>query len=640
MSLKLRNRFVARKPLSTKERKQIDRSGLLRKAQIITRDEFDSRYRHPSHVYPREPIEVTAEVPLRADMVVDCFRQIRLGIPFDCLTRLRNELRKVPLIFLLGADEFEPSAAFNDYIKRKLLPLQDNALEALLAIGLIPVRFEYNTENDEVYPSIPKPGTYTITIQTTLGKPEYRFYWTPGNCMGALPRYKYVFNEQSCGNQGRWMIEGYVSMDGSMRPATDGTAFTFGTYDPTVAIISDLGFDPAIDGTLGSTMASILSHYINYNDVLREHSIETGYRMAHPPLVTTYSPASDTIAAKKKSEVGHFVGSGVRVADQSVVESATRRTDTYLRDKEGIERQHANLQTLVATQGDSAIASFRSITPGDLKSGGPTRGHVIKLSNTHTINEIALADDRAVASNAGLVPAVRPDLGALTAENKRDIAIAFGLTLSLLSGETPAVKSGTDVAVKTLNTTIESLLKLMADVQTVINDHIFLDRDIFDVLADRVRLKYGQALVGRESLFKDDVEGLQIYASYRFTPLMDVETLKFTHGRGMLPWDAYRSNFLQLAGIDDEMATDGPDPYEGDKGLALDIPDAVKYMAIESAERLQEKQLASAAETQDKQLKSASELQDKQLSSAEKQAEMSAATKVATASSPKKTSSK
>lgn len=629
MSLKKHaDRFKGKKKLAHAVAEELDRHGLLATAQLINVEKLP-RYNGPSTrsgTHRRRlvgPQETTPEVVLNTRMLIACFKELRRGVPAACYARLRAELRQLDMIFTHERDEFEPSAAFAQFISQKLLPLQDAALLAYLAIGIIPVRFIRNPDNDEVYPHVPTWGTYNITIETVLGVPILRFYWTTlptladDDCALAVPlaREHDIFN---VGAQGTRVVRGVRRSDGSCQ-AFNGTisGSGFGRYDPTVAIIANLGHDPDYDGTINSVMSSVLSDFVQYSNSMRRDAVVACSRLARPPLVTEYNAALDQVIAKKSIEIGHFVGSNVIAPGAE--QTAQRRTEIYERTREQQALQRDQYRMMASTMGSDALESY-GVTP-DMYRDRCDEETSCTFSEQLGVDEIKIRDDRK-ATSAFPEPKFRTDIVEAMNENSEAIATAFGLTLSMLKGETTTAKSGTELSTKTLNSTLRVLLQTMSAFMTLVYHHIFLEQDLFDLLADRVRMQPGEALLSARNLFAEGNEALGTRVTYRFTPMMTLESLRFLKARGIIDFATYAQSAVQTQGMSTSDVASLEEPLDEEVGRALDVPEYAQIMKMKTDEKLKEKEIKAGATMKEREMESAHLMKDKELASAKELAEM------------------
>jgi hypothetical protein len=598
------NRFRGRKALNKKDVEDLDRAGLLSTAHVIITPAERERMRRANTYNLRSTsarrridaaLETTPEIALCARTTAACFRELQRGTPFACFNRLRNELRTFEMIFVLGKEQFELTPAMMQYVSQKLIPLQDDILLAYYSLGIVPVMFVRNPYNDEVYPEVPTPGTYTITVSTILGQKVYKFYWRnnlPNSLAGNASQWELEQDETTMPDMGRWVARGYTS-NGCLEERDCNVSrdmVGFGRYDPTVAIITGLGYDPGADGIPHSIMASILDENINYNNSMRRDAIVAGARAARPPIATEYNPALDTVLSKKSLEIGHFVGSGVLQPGEEG--AASRRGDIYKRTLEEQQAQRDQLRLIASTMGEAALEQYGVTMEQLLKNAADTS---IEFNAGLGMDEIKIRDDRKLSS-ALPQPSIRTDIVPAMKMNKEEIAAAFGLTLSSLSGDTPASKSGTEMPTKIVNTTIRDLQGKMSMVQTLLYDHIFAENDLFELLRGEVRTGEGEALLTSEHLFAKAAEITNVRVTYRFTPLLTMENLRYLKGRGLIDWKKFGPTALQSVGLDASDLATPEDPLDEETARAIDIPEYATILQMRSAEKMNEDSLANAKE--------------------------------------------
>jgi hypothetical protein len=596
------NRFRGKKPLNKTDERALDRAGLLSTAHVIItpaereRMQRANRYDLRSSVRRRvdAALETTPEIALCSRIVAACFRELQRGTPFACFNRLRNELRSFEIIFVLGKEQWELTPAMTQYVWQRLMPLQDDIMLSYYAQGIVPVMFVRNPYNDEVHPEVPTPGTYTITVRTVLGQKVYGFYWRnnlPSALNGTAGNYELEEDETTLPDQRRWVAQGYTNKNGDDSDCnTSRDMIGFGRYDPTVAIIAGLGYDPGADGIPHSIMASILEENINYNNSMRRDAVVAGATAARMPIATEYNPALDTVLAKKSLEIGHFVGSGV--LEPGAQGDAARRGDIYKRTLEEQKAQRDQLRLIATTMGESALEQY-GVTMDQLKKNDVETS--MQFNEALGMDEIKIRDDRKLASGLPQ-PTIRSDIVPAMKMNKEEIAAAFGLTLSSLSGETPASKGGIELPTKIVNTTIRDLVRTMSMVQTLLYDHIFAENDLFELLRGEVRTGEGEALLTSDDLFERASEITNTRVTYRFTPLVTMESLRFLKGRGIIDWKKFAPTMLQSVGLDTSDLATQEDPLDEDTARAIDIPEYVQVLQIRSGEKMNEQQLTNAKE--------------------------------------------
>jgi hypothetical protein len=623
---KINSRFRARRKLSKDVEEELDRGNLLKTATIISPEDLlrdttvTTRSRRRRLV---DENQKTPEVALNVRTMAACFRELRRGVPSACYNRLRAELRSLDMIFTLGRDELIPSPAFDQYIKQKLEPLQDAALLTYLALGVVVVRFIRNPLNDEVYPQVPQWGTYNITIQVVLGQPVLRFYWTTlptwdGDDCVSGGNYRREHEAFNVGSQGQIVTRGVRRSDGTCQSVLGSIgAGGFGHRDDSVAIIANLGHDPDYDGTINSVMSSVLADYITYNNHMRAHAIRAGARLANPPIATEYNAALDQVMSKNSTDIGHFVGSGVIAPGAEG--TAQRRSELYERTREQQAVQREQYRVVRDTMGAAGLEQYGLSV--DESCGREFVESTLTFNDDMGTDEIKIRDDRKL-STAFHEPKFRTDTVAAMSENNEAIAIAFGLTMAILKGETTAAKSGTELSTKTVNSTLRALIQTMSAVQTLVYDHIFGTQDIFDLLSDQVRLAPGEALYEPNSLFVNKAEALSARVSYRFTPLMTLESLRFVKARGIIDFAKYATSAVQTLGMAASDVASLKDPLDEETGRALDVPEYVQIMQLKSAEKIKDKELKSASSMKDKDIENSNVIKDKEISSAKDLAAM------------------
>ena len=274
---------------------------------------------------------------------------------------------------------------------------------------------------------------------------------------------------------------------------------------------------------------------------------------------------------------------------------------------------------MASTMGSDALESY-GVTP-DMYRDRCDEETSCTFSEQLGVDEIKIRDDRK-ATSAFPEPKFRTDIVEAMNENSEAIATAFGLTLSMLKGETTTAKSGTELSTKTLNSTLRVLLQTMSAFMTLVYHHIFLEQDLFDLLADRVRMQPGEALLSARNLFAEGNEALGTRVTYRFTPMMTLESLRFLKARGIIDFATYAQSAVQTQGMSTADVASLEDPLDEEVGRALDVPEYAQIMKMKTDEKLKEKEIKAGATMKEREMESAHLMKDKELASAKELAEM------------------
>ena len=616
MADRFTKRFKSRRRMTAEEFERLDRSDLLKTAHVMSTEDLNSlASSRPRRRRVAKSNESTPEVELDQRMLAACFREIHRGVPAACLRRLRSELRNANMIFTLGSDELEPSVEFARVIQERFLPVQDDTLVMWLAMGAVPMMFVRNAHNDEVYPQVPAWGSFTITIQSVLGQPMLRFYWRSrvgvdgGGCAPGAIRYQREQQEFNIPGHACLVARGTIGRDSVLTPCdtTGGPGGGFGTYDPTVVIISNLGYDPSLDGTINSVMASVFEDYVDYNKSMRVDAIIAGRARARPPIATEYNPDRDKLLPKA-ADLGHFVGDKVLAPGEE--QTAQRRSEIYVRSLEEREAQTDQYRLIHATMGPVGLDQY-GVKPSELGLNRCTETTCDFNTDAGT-DEMTVADDRKLSS-ALPKPEVRSDIVPAMKANDEAIAAAFGLSLTILNGETTSAKSGTELSTTGLNKTMSELNKMMSSVFQMCYDHIWLEQDVFALLSGNVRTQPNAALTSQNRLFGDPANVLSVRVAYRFTPTIDLEKLRFLHGRGIIDYRRYATYAARMQGLMESDVATTEDPLDVETGRALDIPEYMTLLQMRSAEKTKDKELKSAAALKERDIESTATLRDREM---------------------------
>jgi len=585
-----RSRFAGRRRLGERERREAERAGILTSAPVVR---FDARERRASRRTALKQFETTPETALDPAMCRRAFHEVTRGMPAICVRRLRAELNRFGIMFVLGDDELLPTAELRRYVQCRLRPLQDDAMLAYLCIGVVPIAFERNADTDEVLPYVPPPGSYIITVQTLRGKREYRFYWAAASHAdgaGAIGTYVKERDRSTRPGQARYVARGYA--DASYASTAGDGSTAFGRYDPNVCVIGNLGADPALNGRLTSLMAGIVADYIDFQRALRNDARAANYALARPPLVTERDPAYDrSRTASRGDELGYFVGSDV--LQETAGGGADRRADTYRLNGEQREAQLANYRLLAAQYGEEHVRDVYGVEPAAYQAPQATR---LAFNEELAREEIEIGDGRRVASSVARAAAPADTYRGLEHNDER-ISWAFGIPLQVFTGAA-GVTAGAEVANKTLNSTVHDMQAKLSDILTIVYDHIFMYRDIFAAICDTsAAAGRGRALLAESDLFSDSLaEAAAVRVTFRYTPSMDVNDLKYMHGRGMISWDTFAYNYLQITGLEPTNLASEHDPLPTEAGRTVDLPEYHRYAQLRQQAKQADAALKAAAE--------------------------------------------
>lgn len=585
-----RSRFTKRQPLSERERQEAERAGILKSAPLIR---FNTEQRSKAARTALKQFETTPETALDPQMVRRTFAEAARGMPAICISRLRAELNRFGIMFVLGDDELMPDAELQRYVQCRLRPLQDDAMIAYLCIGVVPIAFERNAVG-EVLPYVPPPGSYNITVQTLRGRREYRFYWAStahlDDSTGVGGNYVKEQDRTTRRGQARYVARGYTDR----AYGTSNGSVAFGRYDPNVVIVGNLGGDPALNGTLRSLMASIVTEYVDFQRGLRDDARAANYTLARPPLVTERDPAHDRARTTSRGdELGYFVGSDV--LQTTTDGGAERRAHTYELSAEQREAQRANYRMLASQFGEEHVRDVYGVDARSYKAPAPTRlAFNVELAR----DEIEVAEGRRVASS---VPRATPPADTYRGleHNDERISWAFGIPMQVFTGAS-SVKAGAEVANKTLNSTVHDMQAKLSDILTIVYDHVFLYRDIFAAICDTAAASgRGRALLSEADLFTDSLAEAAVRVTFRYTPSMDTNDLRYMYGRGMISWDTFSYNYLQLTGLEPTNLANDNDPLPTDAGRMVDLPEYHRYAQLQQ----QAEQAKASLQVQRQQIK-------------------------------------
>jgi len=207
------------------------------------------------------------------------------------------------VVAVRGQEMQRASEPFNTYLQRDMAPFSRDALDAILAFGVVPIAFRRpktaGLGPSEMAPYVPRYGTYTITTWAEVGMQHFAFYWSSA----------------SLDNRNGWHA-----------PMAHGGPH--GEPDDTVLIAHDFGFDPNLNGGLTSNM-HVIGQQLRLVGELTGLALTAERIASNPPLVLGYDSRVDEHAEKNFGE-SFFVGDADRCQNRedSVYErDASRRAE-------------------------------------------------------------------------------------------------------------------------------------------------------------------------------------------------------------------------------------------------------------------------------------------------------------------------
>lgn len=518
-------------------------------------------------------MHVTPFVTIPPHIVNRCFDVIRDGVPFGVIERLNAELHLRGFQFTRANDDLLPQTPMKPYVKRVLMQLQKDAIQAIIAIGVVPMCFLKDQVTGMIEPYVPAPKTYTIRVASFRGRPIYQLQWVYPDMQMTLQRQR----RPGKGNLPSDRLVASTTLRGHVTGAPDLSAI----------VLADFGYNPDVDTKLCSPAHSYLAA-VNMSSDLRQCAMTAEIINANPPLACRRDDAED---ATNQAELRNteYVGSGV--VNQQGELAADRVSRQYIRDAQqqavyqSQERQIAH--GLGAVSGtlpgvgvpETVVESYRY----DERSGTDAHGNAMPWAN-----RIRLAPGWSPAPYH--LPHPRSDLTQLLTylDDRVFLNMLIPRTVleanSRISADAEVAKSGMDVV-----STIWG--RLLERVLTFAYDATFMWDDMVDAYKEVVKRKQ----IDKQQTSSNDVLNLRVTQSELADILNQVSTvnvgytepkkatsqeLRFAHARGELNWNMYTTAQAEQLGIPITQMAD-TDPYPAEARRIVGNPEYAEYLRLE-----------------------------------------------------------
>lgn len=459
-----------------------------------------------------------------------------------------NEMTKrlfagVGIVVYQGNSPRIPSDAFRTVLQRDFVPFDRDALDAIMAIGVVPIAFRKvptsGLGEEDLVPYVPKFGTYTITTFTVDGIQRFNFY------------------------RNNFYAAGHSPVAGSASgPAFWGTC-GFGDHDPRVMVAHDFGYNPNVDGTLTSNLHAI-AEQLSFIREMNGLAMTAERISSNPPLVTEYNNAIEDRAEDKFSE-NFYVGNPDRcVARAEAVYERNAQQQAAFRDNMRLWEQYNGLhgnEEFVDGDGQSLVQESRgakepegSVPP---RWGRDWRGAEMPWSRQYYI----AATRRHVQHH---LPRSRGDLVAMNSQTMDIVCGVLNVPKGMLASDSH-VRAGIEAVSEAMHRTVNRWADLLSHLMTAVYNHTFGVKDLRDELRmqaeRRKRSPYDTAekLLTEEDLFAAE-QKTRVRLAFDLPPSTSPERLDAMYNRGLIAWETYATAQLRLQNFSRDQLASEKDP--------------------------------------------------------------------------------
>lgn len=518
--------------------------------------------------------------------IEQCFAALDTGVGHACLQRINAELTQSGLRFARQDGEIIPTERMHAWTENVLLPLQQEALRAICAIGVVPIAFEKDPVSGFNLPYVPAPNTYTIGVAEIRGRLFFMLYWVSRNAFSRLRV------EQNASK--------YGSRTGRERLVVSGNEGNnvIGQPDASVTILHGFNHDPGVDGTIRSVVAAFLDSVLVANEFKRNARIAEHIN-ANPPVVRQHSN-KDQFPIKESQRISESVGEGVV---DTVTEGAARRANSqFFRTNEQIAAYNAqereaneNLASLLGKpiNDDKPMCAAIARNPHGYDATD-AKGNTMPW-----VNELVIPEQWTTTSIAQ--PRPRSDLVALLDNLTTDVFMAFLIPRQALDASARLVADAT-TAKETTEIAVAVWKRALSSVLTFAHDASYLNYDITEMAQEIVRKNRQQ----RENpdddsppFTEDQINDLiqkigYVRITYRSKPTTSNEMLERLYARGILEWEDYTHYTAQLNGLDPDRVAE-TDKLTLEASRMVGMPEYGSYVQAVDARKRED---TRASETQ------------------------------------------
>ena len=491
------------------------------------------------------------------------------------------------IVALRGEETQNPSPVFNTYLQRDMAPFARDALDAILAFGIVPIAFRRaktaGLGPDELAPYVPRFGMYSITTWADAGMQRFAFYWTSAALDAGVGH-------------------GYA-------PYGAGVSFTgpYGQRDDSVLIAHDFGYDPELNGQLTSNLHTIATH-LHMSSELSQLAMTAERIASNPPMILPYNSKIDDRMQRDFGE-SFFVGDPDRCQDRAdaIYERDAPRQAEFadqLRQWETMTGMDArtefgNPANVLGPRNDRPAGSVRAPVGARDFSGAEmpwARMYRLGVTDEHVNHQL---------------PQVRRDYTQVISQIMDVVCGVLNVPRGLLASET-TVRAGVEAHAEAMHRTVNRYADMLGSLMTGVYDHIFGNSDMRDELRIRMerrrRSPYDLApqLLTERDLF-EAARKTRIRLVFDLPPSTTMESLNFMYDRGILSWSTYGTAMLRLNGFSREQFDTTTDPLtKREKRVLLLGKDADAPPKPLSSSSSSSSQPSHGATTAKKQISSAS----------------------------------
>jgi len=480
----------------------------------------------------------THEQPLNAMQMHEAWQARSHPYVRMCINELTKRLFAGEGIVALRNEEAQtPSAAFRTYLRRDMTPFAKDALDAILAFGVVPIAFRRpqtaGLGENQLAPYVPCFGTYQITTWADAGIQRFGFYWSSAA-----------------------FASGY---------AANGTAATgpFGVYDPSVLVAHDFGYDPNIvGGQLTSNLHTIAEHLTMAGE-LGDLAMCAERIAVDPPIISQYDSTIDEHAKKDFGE-SFFAGDPDKCQDRSdaVYELSEQRlaeTANDLTRWETLTGLSAQQEFATSSGGTvaNALTASRQRKTGFINSGRAAYAN----SRLPVPPQFRLGVTEQHVNHH--LPRPRGDYVQVQSQIMDIVCGVLNVPRGLLASES-SIRAGVEAVAEAMHRTINSYASTLGSLLTGVYSHIFGESDLRDEL--RIRVERRRAAGQRGQLLSvDDLFAAErktrVRIAFDLPPATTVEKLEALHNRGVISWRTYGTSALRLAGLGRDQLATPRDPF-------------------------------------------------------------------------------
>ncbi len=515
----------------------------------------------------------TPMVTMNPAEVYQYFDIVSEGVPSACLHRIDAELTRSGLFYTRGDADISPTPEMQWYIDSVLKPMQYKALEAICAIGVVPIAFMRDEVTDMVIPYVPHRKTYTISAGTVRGRLQLRFHWI----------YSHNPTQIIAQQQGKRPSPndplGFEHVPGQR---------TFGSPDDSVIVLGGFNHDPDIDGKINSPVAAFVRRDTSAF-FLRTAKIAEIIN-CNPPIQSQYDGGNDNNDHEKQRN-SEFVGDGL--LDQTAKNDADRVNRKYLRNVREIaaymqqDKEIASRMSQLSGQDLPDPTISVSATSHDHRSRSATDAHGNLMPWANQIKQPEGYKHVPIQ-----LPHPRSDLVSILQHNQTDVFMAFLippqsiLANATLSADAQTAKDAMDIVASVWR-------KHLSRVLTTANDATYLEADMQAAFEEAIqrkkKAKDEPSRTDKLRLNVDDKDLEEIVQAvgtvrvhYATKPKEDLATLMLLLARGVFDWDTFVARVGQLFDIEpSQLSQKDPLPVEARRMIGMQ--DYATYMQIVDA---------------------------------------------------------